>query len=115
MPVLAAHGRERDPPYPAGSTCGSCIASAQTAGRLTANSRSDPLENERIVHPESIDIKIVRALRAEGWLINVELATTVNVSRATCYRRTQPLLAEGNVGGVRAEIAPAAAGLGVRR
>ena len=58
------------------------------------------------------DIRILRALQAEGRLTNSDLATRVNVSAATCHRRTQRLFDEGYITGVRAEIAPAAVGLG---
>ncbi|TIW01977.1 MAG: winged helix-turn-helix transcriptional regulator [Mesorhizobium sp.] len=61
---------------------------------------------------DRIDIKILRALQAEGRLTNAELAARVNVSAATCHRRTQRLFEEGYIIGVRAEIAPAAVGLG---
>ncbi|MDX8439299.1 Lrp/AsnC family transcriptional regulator [Mesorhizobium australafricanum] len=61
---------------------------------------------------DRIDIKILRALQAEGRLTNAELAARVNVSAATCHRRTQRLFEEGYITGVRAEIAPAAVGLG---
>jgi Lrp/AsnC family transcriptional regulator, leucine-responsive regulatory protein len=61
---------------------------------------------------DRIDIKILRALQAEGRLTNAELASRVNVSPATCHRRTQRLFGEGYITGVRAEIAPAAVGLG---
>ncbi|QDZ01865.1 AsnC family transcriptional regulator [Nitratireductor mangrovi] len=61
---------------------------------------------------DRIDINILRALQAEGRLTNAELASRVNVSPATCHRRTQRLFDEGCIKGVRAEIAPAAVGLG---
>lgn len=61
---------------------------------------------------DRVDINILRALQADGRLTNAELATRVNVSPATCHRRTQRLFDEGYVSGVRAEIAPAAVGLG---
>ncbi|RUX25468.1 winged helix-turn-helix transcriptional regulator [Mesorhizobium sp. M2A.F.Ca.ET.042.01.1.1] len=61
---------------------------------------------------DRIDIKILRALQAEGRLTNAELAARMNVSAATCHRRTQRLFEEGYITGVRAEIAPAAVGLG---
>ena len=61
---------------------------------------------------DRIDVKILRALQAEGRLTNAELAARVNVSAATCHRRTQRLFEEGFVTGVRAEIAPVAVGLG---
>jgi Lrp/AsnC family transcriptional regulator, leucine-responsive regulatory protein len=59
-----------------------------------------------------IDMKILRALQGEGRLTNAELAERVNVSPATCHRRTQRLFDEGYITGVRAEIAPATVGLG---
>ncbi|RVD62252.1 winged helix-turn-helix transcriptional regulator, partial [Mesorhizobium sp. M4A.F.Ca.ET.029.04.2.1] len=61
---------------------------------------------------DRIDVKILRALQAEGRLTNAELAARVNVSAATCHRRTQRLFEEGYITGVRAEIAPATVGLG---
>jgi Lrp/AsnC family leucine-responsive transcriptional regulator len=61
---------------------------------------------------DRIDIKILRSLQAEGRLTNAELAVRVNVSPATCHRRTQRLFNEGYITGVRAEISPAAVGLG---
>ncbi len=61
---------------------------------------------------DRIDVQILRALQAEGRLTNAELATRVNVSPATCHRRTQRLFDEGYITGVRAEVAPAAVGLG---
>ena len=51
-------------------------------------------------------------MQDEGRLTNAELATRVNVSAATCHRRTQRLFEDGFITGVRAEIAPAAVGLG---
>jgi Lrp/AsnC family transcriptional regulator, leucine-responsive regulatory protein len=61
---------------------------------------------------DRIDLNILRALQAEGRLSNAELATRVNVSPATCHRRTQRLFEEGYITGVRAEVTPAAVGLG---
>ncbi|MEK1931899.1 MAG: Lrp/AsnC ligand binding domain-containing protein, partial [Pararhizobium sp.] len=61
---------------------------------------------------DRIDLKILRALQSEGRLTNAELAVRVNVSAATCHRRTQRLFDEGYITGVRAEVAPAAVGLG---
>jgi Lrp/AsnC family leucine-responsive transcriptional regulator len=58
------------------------------------------------------DIKILRALQNDGRLTNAELATRVNVSAATCHRRTQRLFDEGYITGVRADIAPSGVGLG---
>lgn len=61
---------------------------------------------------DRIDVKILRALHAEGRLSNAELATRVNVSPATCHRRTQRLFDDGFITSVRAELAPAMLGLG---
>ena len=61
---------------------------------------------------DQIDLKILRALQAEGRLTNAELAQRVHVSPATCHRRMQRLFDRGYMTGVRAEIAPAAVGLG---
>ncbi|WP_428031615.1 Lrp/AsnC family transcriptional regulator [Ancylobacter sp.] len=58
------------------------------------------------------DIRILRALQEDGRLTNAELALRVNVSPATCHRRTQRLFEEGCITSVRAEIAPAVVGLG---
>jgi Lrp/AsnC family leucine-responsive transcriptional regulator len=73
-----------------------------------------PQKTEESSEPDldRIDLNILRALQAEGRLTNAELATRVNVSAATCHRRTQRLFDEGYITGVRAEIAPAAVGLG---
>ncbi|WP_259668578.1 Lrp/AsnC ligand binding domain-containing protein [Rhizobium lentis] len=61
---------------------------------------------------DRIDVKILRALQAEGRLTNAELAERVNVSPATCHSRTQRLFDDGYITGVRAEVAPASVGLG---
>jgi len=58
------------------------------------------------------DLKILRLLQRDGRISNAELAEKVNVSAATCHRRTQRLFDEGYVTGVRAEIAPGKVGLG---
>ncbi|MEL7529016.1 MAG: Lrp/AsnC ligand binding domain-containing protein [Pseudomonadota bacterium] len=52
------------------------------------------------------DRKILKLLQSEGRLSNAELAERVNVSAATCHRRTQRLFDEGVIGSVRAMIAP---------
>ncbi|MBW9064982.1 Lrp/AsnC ligand binding domain-containing protein [Rhizobium herbae] len=61
---------------------------------------------------DRVDLKILRALQSEGRLSNADLAERVNVSAATCHRRTQRLFEEGYISGVRAEVVPAAVGLG---
>lgn len=55
---------------------------------------------------DRIDRRILKALQAEGRLTNAELASRVNVSPATCHRRTARLFEEGYLGPVRAQIAP---------
>jgi Lrp/AsnC family transcriptional regulator, leucine-responsive regulatory protein len=55
---------------------------------------------------DRIDRRILKHLQRDGRMTNAELAKTVNVSAATCHRRTQRLFDEGYLRGVRAEIAP---------
>ena len=55
---------------------------------------------------DRIDRRILRLLQRDGRLTNADLAKTVNVSAATCHRRTQRLFEAGYVRAVRAEIAP---------
>ncbi|MFC3691601.1 Lrp/AsnC family transcriptional regulator [Chenggangzhangella methanolivorans] len=61
---------------------------------------------------DRIDLKILRALHADGRLTNAELAVRAGVSAATCHRRTQQLLENGHITGFRAEVAPVSVGLG---
>lgn len=61
---------------------------------------------------DRIDLNILRTLQTDGRLTNAELAARVNVSPATCHRRTQRLFDEGFITGVRAQIAPGSVGLG---
>ncbi len=61
---------------------------------------------------DRIDRRILKLLQADGRLSNAELATKVNVSPATCHRRTQRLFEQGIISGVHAEINPKAVGLG---
>jgi len=56
---------------------------------------------------DRIDRKILRLLQSDGRLSNADLAAQVNVSPATCHRRTQRLFDQGHVRGVRAQIDPA--------
>ena len=55
---------------------------------------------------DRIDRRILQHLQRDGRMTNAELAKAVNVSPATCHRRTQRLFDEGYVRGVRAEVAP---------
>ncbi|MCA0920775.1 Lrp/AsnC family transcriptional regulator [Pseudooceanicola nanhaiensis] len=61
---------------------------------------------------DRIDRAILRALQKDGRLTNAEIARMVNVSPATCHRRTQRLFDEGHITTLRAHIAPEAVGLG---
>jgi Lrp/AsnC family transcriptional regulator, leucine-responsive regulatory protein len=55
---------------------------------------------------DRIDRRILHLLQRDGRMTNADLATAVNVSPATCHRRTQRLLDEGYIRSVRAEVAP---------
>jgi Lrp/AsnC family transcriptional regulator, leucine-responsive regulatory protein len=55
---------------------------------------------------DRIGMRILRLLQADGRLGNAEIAKRVNVSPATCHRRTQRLFAGGYISGVRALLAP---------
>lgn len=61
---------------------------------------------------DRIDRGILRQLQRDGRLTNAEIARAVNVSPATCHRRTQRLFEDGHVTGVHAEINPTSIGLG---
>lgn len=61
---------------------------------------------------DRIDLNILRSLQTDGRLTNAELASRVNVSPATCHRRTQRLFEEGYITGVHAQIVPETVGLG---
>ncbi|EPX82158.1 Lrp/AsnC family transcriptional regulator [Salipiger mucosus] len=61
---------------------------------------------------DRIDRLILRRLQAEGRLSNADVAKAVNVSPATCHRRTQRLFDEGHVTGVHARVNPESVGLG---
>ncbi len=55
---------------------------------------------------DRIDRKMLKHLQSDGRLSNAELADLVNVSPATCHRRTQKLFDQGIIKSVRAEISP---------
>jgi Lrp/AsnC family leucine-responsive transcriptional regulator len=55
---------------------------------------------------DKADLRILHRLQRNGRMTNAELAKAVNLSQATCYRRTQRLFDEGYIRAVRAEIAP---------
>lgn len=52
------------------------------------------------------DMRILRLLQLDGRLTNAELAKQINVSPATCHRRTQRFFEKGFIRSVRAEVAP---------
>jgi Lrp/AsnC family leucine-responsive transcriptional regulator len=58
------------------------------------------------VELDRVDRKLLRLLQSNGRFTNAELAKKVNVSPATCHRRTQRLFEEGYVQAVRAMVAP---------
>jgi Lrp/AsnC family transcriptional regulator, leucine-responsive regulatory protein len=55
---------------------------------------------------DRIGLKMLRLLQENGRLSNAELAQRVDVSAATCHRRTQRLFEEGYIQHVRAMVAP---------
>lgn len=61
---------------------------------------------------DRIDKRMLRLLQEDGRMSNADLATRVNVSAATCHRRTQRLLAEGYIQSIRAVVNPESVGLG---
>ena len=62
------------------------------------SSVSDPIDR--------IDRKLLQLLQRDGRMTNADLAEAVNVSPATCHRRTQRLFEDGYIRSVRAEVAP---------
>ena len=63
-------------------------------------------ESTTPVSLDRVDRKILQLLQRDGRMTNADLAAAVNVSPATCHRRTQRLLDEGFIRGVRADVAP---------
>lgn len=64
-------------------------------------------------HWDKIDRAILRELQRDGRIANVELADRVALSPSACLRRTKALEAAGVISGYRAELGPAAVGLGL--
>lgn len=62
---------------------------------------------------DSFDIKILRALQADGRLSNVELADKIGLSPSPCLRRVKRLEAEGVIEGYSARINRTIVGIGV--
>ncbi len=61
---------------------------------------------------DKIDQELLKCLQVDGRISNADLAEKINVSPATCHRRTQRLFDEGIISNVRATINPDAVGLG---
>lgn len=61
---------------------------------------------------DRIDKSILRHLQTDGRLTNAELASAVNVSAATCHRRTQRLFDEGHITTVMGNVNPSSVDLG---
>jgi len=55
---------------------------------------------------DRIDRNILRHLQRDGRLSNAEIAKAVNVSPATCHRRTQRLFDDEIITDVRAQVRP---------
>ena len=55
---------------------------------------------------DKIDFLILKALQNNGRLSNADLAEQVNVSAATCHRRTQRLFKANIISGVHAHVNP---------
>jgi Lrp/AsnC family leucine-responsive transcriptional regulator len=62
---------------------------------------------------DKIDRAILRELQRDGRIANVDLAERVALSPSACLRRTKALEAAGVISGYRAELGPAAIGLGL--
>ncbi len=70
------------------------------------------MEESSEVLLDKIDRQLLRELQRNGRASNAELAQKVNVSAATCHRRTQRLFDDGVITGVTAKVNPTAVGLG---
>jgi DNA-binding Lrp family transcriptional regulator len=62
---------------------------------------------------DSLDLKLLAALQANGALTNQELAGAVNLSASQCSRRRQRLEEAGIIRGYRADLDAARLGFGV--
>lgn len=63
-------------------------------------------DTSNAVDLDRIDRRLLRQLQRDGRITNADLAKTINVSPATCHRRTARLFADGYIRAVRAEVAP---------
>jgi Lrp/AsnC family leucine-responsive transcriptional regulator len=62
---------------------------------------------------DETDVRILRALQADGRLTNVDLAAQINLSPSPCLRRTKRLEAAGIIRGYRADLDRGKVGLGL--
>ncbi len=65
------------------------------------------------IEVDKIDRKILRLLQSDGRMSNAEIANKVDVSPATCHRRTQRLFDKGIISSVTAQVKPEAVDLSV--
>ncbi len=63
--------------------------------------------------PDRIDLRILRALQADGRLSNLKLAEAVSLSPTAVLARTQRLQREGYILGFEARLNPLKLGLGM--
>jgi DNA-binding Lrp family transcriptional regulator len=63
---------------------------------------------------DRIDYQIVRLLRNNARLSNKQLAEKVGIAPSTCLVRTRMLLRSGTLTGFKAEVDPAALGVGLQ-
>jgi Lrp/AsnC family leucine-responsive transcriptional regulator len=61
---------------------------------------------------DRIDLKLLRLLQRDGRTANADLAVRLNLSPATCHRRTRRLIEQGYVASIGARIAPERVGRG---
>ena len=62
---------------------------------------------------DAIDRRILRELQSNARISNVELAARIHLSAPQCLRRVRALEERGVLRGTRADVDPAALGLGV--
>ncbi len=75
--------------------------------RSAIDAQVDGIVKESSDHDlDRTDLKLLRLLQRDGRIANADLAKRVNVSAATCHRRTQRLFEEGFIRGVRAHVDP---------
>ena len=70
------------------------------------------MKDPSVADLDRIDLNLLRHLQRDGRLTNAELAKAVNVSPATCHRRTQALIEAGHVTRVTGQVNPASVDLG---